>query len=337
MDAHNSILLAHGSGGKLTHELIKNLFLHNFSNPMLASLTDAALLEANGVKLAFTTDSYVVKPLFFAGGDIGELAVFGTVNDLSVMGAKPLFISCGLIIEQGLDYATLEKIVRSIQGAAKVAKVSVVTGDTKVVERGSADKLFINTSGVGLVEDGVSLSAERIEVGDRIVLSGTIGDHGIAVLSEREGFDFQSKIVSDCAPLNGLISKMLKASDRIKFMRDSTRGGLATTLNEIAAETGLGILIEEDNIPVREGVGSVCELLGLDPLYIANEGKVVAVVHPEDAELICRVMRGHELGCRAEIIGEVVAGSKGRVFMRTAIGGTRIVDMMVGDQLPRIC
>lgn len=337
MKAKEQILLAHGSGGKLTHELIENLFLRKFFNPILAPLADAALLEAKGVRLAFTTDSYVVKPLFFPGGDIGRLAVFGTVNDLSVVGAQPLFLSCSLIIEQGLDYATLERIVDSIQKAAQEAGVNVVTGDTKVVERGNVDRLYVNTSGVGLVADGVYLSVERIEVGDKIVLSGTIGDHGIAVLSEREGFGFHSEIASDCAPLNGLISRMLQASRRIKFMRDPTRGGLATTLNEIVAGADFGILIEEERIPVREEVKSICELLGLDPFYIANEGKVVAVVHPEDAEAVCQVMWGHELGHQAAVIGEVVAEPRGKVFLRTAIGGTRLVDMLVGDQLPRIC
>jgi len=331
------ISLSHGSGGRLMHELVKELFLRKFDNPILSKLTDAAILEARDKRLAFTTDSYVVRPLFFPGGDIGKLAICGTVNDLSVVGARPLFISCGLIIEEGLDYSTLELIAESMREAAELARVKVVTGDLKVVEKGSADKLFINTSGIGGIDDGIQLSTKRIEAGDRIIINGPIASHGVSVLSSREGFDFESRIESDLAPLNDLISTALCASDQIKFMRDPTRGGLATTLNEMASASEFGIMIEETDIPVDDDVKGVCELLGFDPLYIGNEGKVVIVVGPEDVEKVCECMRAHELGRNAQIIGEVVAGPKQKVCMKTLIGGTRIVDMLVGDQLPRIC
>ena len=287
--------------------------------------------------MAFTTDSYVVNPLFFPGGDIGKLSICGTVNDLAVMGAKPLFISCGLIMEEGLDYAVLEKVVKSMRQAAETAGVRIVTGDTKVVEKGNVDKLFINTSGIGLLDNEICLSPRGVEVGDKIILNGTIGDHGIAVLSERGDLDFQSGVISDCAPLYDLIAQVLKVSSRIRFMRDPTRGGLAATLNEIVKGPEWGILIEEANIPIKEEIKSIAELLGFDPLYIANEGKVVLIVAPEDAERVCRLMRGHELGRDSQIIGEIVAEPRGKVGMKTLVGGTRIVDMPVGEQLPRIC
>lgn len=331
------ISLSHGSGGRLMHELVEGLFLRKFDNPILSELTDAAILETRGKRIAFTTDSHVVRPLFFPGGDIGKLAICGTVNDLSVMGARPLFISCGLIIEEGLDYSTLEVIAESMKAAAELARVKVVTGDLKVVEKGSADKLFINTSGVGVLDDEISLSTKRIEVGDRIIINGPIASHGISVLSSREGFDFESRIESDLASLNDLISTALGTSNQIKFMRDPTRGGLATTLNEMVKGREFGVLIDEADIPIADDVKGVCELLGFDPLYIGNEGKVVIVVGAEDERRVLERMRAHEWGRGAQVIGEVVATPKQKVCMKTLIGGTRIVDMLVGDQLPRIC
>jgi hydrogenase expression/formation protein HypE len=337
MKETKKVLLAHGSGGKLSGELIREVFLAEFGNDILSELTDAAVLELKGTSLAFTTDSYVVNPLFFPGGNIGKLSICGTVNDLAVMGAKPLFISCGLIIEEGLDYPVLREVVESMRKAAETAAVTIVTGDTKVVEKGSADKLFINTSGVGLLENAICLSAKNIKRGDKVILSGTIGEHGLAVLGQRKNFDFQTEIISDCAPLHDLIARALKVSGKIKFMRDPTRGGLAATLNEIASASGWGILIEEKNIPVKEEVKALTELLGFDPLYIANEGKVVLVVGPEDAERVCEQMRGHKLGKGSRIIGEMVAGPRGKVGLKTLVGGTRIVDLPGGEQLPRIC
>lgn len=332
------ISLGHGSGGKLTHDLIKNLFLKKFSNPILAELTDAAIIELDKKRLAFTTDSYVVKPLFFPGGDIGKLAIFGTVNDLAVMGAKPLFISCGLIIEEGLDYATLEKVIDSIEEAKKIAGVEVVTGDTKVVEKGGADGLFVNTSGIGQILDGIELSVRNIKVGDKIILNGSLADHGISILSSREGFEFESDITSDCAPLNELTFKILAQFNKeIKFMRDPTRGGLATTLNEIVEGANFGIIIDEEKIPIREPVRAACELLGLDPLYIGNEGKIVVVVDGKKTESICELMREYPLGKESQIIGEITQTPKGKVCLKTAVGGRRVLDMLVTDQLPRIC
>ncbi|HID94891.1 MAG TPA: hydrogenase expression/formation protein HypE [Candidatus Latescibacteria bacterium] len=336
MKGDEKILLSHGSGGKLTHDLIRKFFLQRFLNPILLELTDSALVDG-APKLAFTTDSYVVKPLFFPGGDIGKLAVAGTVNDLAVMGAEPKYISCGFIIEEGHDMEPLCRIVDSMRRTAEAAGVLIVTGDTKVVGKDEADQLFINTSGIGFVDEGVRLSVNRVRVGDRIILSGSVGDHGIAVLSQRGGFEFEVNVKSDCAPLNGLISKVLAASDKVKFMRDPTRGGLATALNEIVGGREFGILIEEEKIPVKEGVRAVCELLGLDPLYLANEGKVVVVVASEDADQVLEAMRQDRLGKDAEIIGTVVEEPKGMVCLKTVISGTRIVDMLVADQLPRIC
>lgn len=337
MKETKKILLAHGSGGKLSGDLVREVFLANFDNDILSKLTDAAILELDGASLAFTTDSYVVDPLFFPGGDIGKLSICGTANDLAVMGAKPLFISSGLIMEEGLDYSVLERVVKSMRQAAETAGVKIVTGDTKVVEKGNVDKLFINTSGIGLLENEICLSPREVKVRDKIILNGTIGDHGIAVLSKRGDFGFQTEMVSDCAPLYDLIARVLKTSPKIRFMRDPTRGGLATTLNEIVKESELGILIEEENVPVKEEVKSIAELLGFDPLYIANEGKVMLIVAPEDAERVCRLMREHELGRDSQIIGEIVAEPRGKVGLKTLVGGTRIVDMPVGEQLPRIC
>ncbi len=328
--------MAHGSGGKLAHELIQKTFLIALSNPLLARLDDSAVLDCKG-RLAFTTDSYVVKPIFFPGGDIGKLAVCGTVNDLAMSGAAPLYLSLAFIIEEGLLRDDLTRILASIQATSKEASVQIVTGDTKVVDRGSADRLFVNTAGLGLIPDGVNISGSNARPGDKVILSGTIGDHGIAVLSQREGLSFSTQLRSDCAPLNGLVAEMIQASPRIHALRDPTRGGLATTLNEIAVQSRVSIRIEEDKIAVRDEVRGACEMLGLDPLYVANEGKLVAMVAPEDAEAVLEKMRRNAHGREASIIGEVQPDHPGRVIMKTRIGASRIVDMLVGDPLPRIC
>ena len=332
----DKILLTHGSGGKLAHELVERSFLQALSNPLLAKLDDSAIFDVSG-RLAFTTDSYVVSPIFFPGGDIGKLAVCGTVNDLAMVGAIPLYLSLSFIIEEGLSQKDLTKIVSSVQRAAEEAEVQVVTGDTKVVNRGSADKLFINTAGVGIIPAGVDISGWNAKPGDKVILSGTIGDHGIAVLSQREGLSFSTQLQSDCAPLGKLVAKMLQVSSQIHCLRDPTRGGLTTTLNELATQSKVGIKIEEDKIPVREEVHAACEMLGFDPLYVANEGKLVAIVAPEDAETVLNGMRQNTYGKDAVIIGEVRQEHPARVVMRTKIGATRIVDMLVGDLLPRIC
>jgi hydrogenase expression/formation protein HypE len=332
----DKILLAHGSGGKIAHELVKRVFVTALDNPLLSRLDDSAVADFNG-RLAFTTDSYVVSPIFFPGGDIGKLAVCGTVNDLSMSGAKPLYLSLAFIIEEGLPLSDLERIVTSIVKAASKADVVIATGDTKVVHRGSTDKLFINTAGIGIVPPGVDISGSNAKPGDKVLLSGTIGDHGIAVLSQREGLDFSTKLKSDCAPLNRLVTDMLKACRDIHSLRDPTRGGLATTLNELAQQSQVSIRIEEEAIPVREEVHAACEMLGLDPLYIANEGKLVAIVPAGDAAAVLKAMQANPRGRQACIIGEVRAGNPGRVVMQTRIGSSRIVDMLVGDPLPRIC
>ena len=330
------ILLAHGSGGKLAHDIIRNSFVSALENPVLSQLDDSAVIEAAG-RLAFTTDSYVVQPIFFPGGDIGKLAVCGTVNDLAMAGATPLYLSLAFIIEEGLPLNDLEKVVDSIKEATAEAGVTVITGDTKVVNRGTADKLFINTAGIGTIPAGLNVSGHNARPGDILILSGTVGDHGIAVLSQREGVKFTTKLKSDCAPLNGLVAEMLTVSDNIHCLRDPTRGGLATTLNEIAGQSGVSIRIYEDKIPVREEVASACEMLGLDPLYIANEGKLVVAVANEDAEKILKQMKKHRYGRDAAIIGEVKEEKPERVVMKTGLGTTRIIDMLVGEPLPRIC
>jgi hydrogenase expression/formation protein HypE len=332
----DKILLAHGSGGKLAHELIERGFLKALRNPLLAKLDDSAVFDFSG-RLAFTTDSYVVSPIFFPGGDIGKLAVCGTVNDLATSGAKPLYLSLSFILEEGFVQSELERIVDSIHRAAQEAGVEIVTGDTKVVPRGAADKLFINTAGVGVIPEGVDISGSRAQPGDKVLLSGAIGDHGIAVLSKREGLGFSTRLESDCAPLGGMVAEMLDASRDIHCLRDPTRGGLATTLNELAAQSKVSIRIEEEKIPVREEVLAACEMLGFDPLYVANEGKMVAVVAAGDADKVLEAMRGNRYGKEAAIIGEVGAEHPGRVVMKTCLGASRIVDMLVGDILPRIC
>ncbi len=332
----DKVLLAHGSGGKLAHEIIHNNFLSALDNPILNQLDDSAIINAEG-KLAFTTDSYVVQPIFFPGGDIGKLAICGTVNDLAMVGAKPLYLSLAFIIEEGLPIKDLRKIIASIKETADEAGVIIVTGDTKVVNRGSADRLFINTAGIGIIPPGVNISGHNAQPGDAVIINGTIGDHGIAVLSQREGLGFTTKLESDCSPLNGLVAEMLEVSNAIRCLRDPTRGGLASTLNELAEQSGVSIRIEEDKIPVREEVGSACEMLGLDPLHVANEGKLVAIVDAEDAEAIVARMQKNQYGRDAAIIGEVQEEHPGRVVMKTRLGTSRIVDMLVGEPLPRIC
>jgi len=331
------ILLAHGSGGELSHELVSSLFVKAFHNPFLDPLDDTAVVRVEGARIAFTTDSYVVTPLFFPGGDIGKLAVCGTVNDLSMSGARPLFLSAGFIIEEGFSLESLEKIVLSMKGAADLAGMQIVTGDTKVVNRGGADGIFINTAGIGLVPEGVNIGGSLARPGDRVILSGTIGDHGVAILSSREGLQFSTALQSDCAPLNGLVAGMLETSPKIHCLRDPTRGGLSSTLNELARQSKVGIWIDETRIPIKEEVRGACELLGFDPFILANEGKLVAIVAEEAAEAILQRMKAHPLGRGAALIGEVREEPGGKVLLRTSIGSTRILDMPVGEPLPRIC
>jgi len=330
------ILLAHGSGGKLSHDLLKKTVVSRFSNPFLDRMDDSAVVDVSG-RVAFTTDSYVVSPIFFAGGDIGRLAVCGTVNDLSMAGANPLYLSLSLILEEGFPLSDLEKIISSIQDTAEEAGVKIVTGDTKVVNRGMADKIFINTSGVGLVPNGVNVSGSNARPGDKIILSGTIGDHGIALLSQREGLEFQTTLKSDCAPLNTLVREILEASKNVHALRDPTRGGLASTLCEFAQSSDVGIRIEEEKIPMKNAVRAVCELMGFDPLYVANEGKVVVAVTREDTDKVLQKMQRNRYGGEASVIGEVVSEHPGRVVMKTPLGTSRIVEMLMGELLPRIC
>jgi hydrogenase expression/formation protein HypE len=330
------ILLAHGSGGRLMHGLIKELVLKEFNHPILKELADCARINYQE-PLAFTTDSFVVNPLFFPGGDIGKLALCGTVNDLVMLGALPEYLSLALIIEEGLDYKILEKIIHSISSHAKKAGASFVTGDIKVVEKGAADKIFINTSGIGRILNLKKLSVRNIEPGDKIIVSGEIAQHGLAVLARRKELDLGFNIKSDCCALNDLIIPVLKKSDAIKFMRDPTRGGLATTLNEIAQGRNLGIIVDERKIPVAGKVRAACELLGIDPLYVANEGKAVLVVKPHAAKKVLGLLRKHPLGRKAQIIGTMTREPKGSVVLNTVLGTQRIVDMLSGDPLPRIC
>jgi hydrogenase expression/formation protein HypE len=339
------VLLAHGSGGQLSHELVVRVFVRHFSNPALLQLDDAAVVDVPGrpspavPRLALTTDSYVVSPLFFPGGDIGKLAVCGTVNDLSMSGASPLWLSAGFILEEGLPLADLERIVASMAVTARSAGVQVVAGDTKVVDRGSADRLFINTAGVGLVPPGVEIAGDRALPGDIVILSGSIGDHGMTIMTQREGLQFDSPLESDCAPLQGLVAELLAAlpPGTLHCLRDPTRGGLATALNELAKRSDVGIEIEEGAVPVRDAVRGACELLGLDPLYVANEGKLAAIVAPDAAGTALEALRAHEYGKEASVIGRVTDAHAGRVVLRTVLGARRIVDMLVGEQLPRIC
>jgi hydrogenase expression/formation protein HypE len=331
------ITLAHGSGGRAMHELIEGLFLDYFPNPLLAALEDQAVFSVGSQRLAFTTDSYVVTPLFFPGGDIGRLAVCGTVNDLAMSGARPLYLSVGFILEEGFPLADLRRILESMRAAADEAGTQIVTGDTKVVARGGADKLFINTSGIGVIEHALTLSAAKARVGDKIILSGTMGDHGTTILIARGELDLDADLASDVAPLHSLVQTMLAASDGVRALRDPTRGGVATTLNEIALASNVCLQIDEPSLPIREEVKGACEILGLDPLYIGNEGKLLAVVAAEETERLLYDMRHHPQGRNASVIGEVRAEPAGIVSLRTTFGGTRIVDMLVGEQLPRIC
>ncbi|MDB6111382.1 MAG: hydrogenase expression/formation protein HypE [Pedosphaera sp.] len=334
---HQEIVLAHGSGGKLTQQLIQRMVLPHFKNELLNPLHDGAMFSVNGTKLAFSTDSFVVNPIFFPGGDIGELAINGTVNDLAMCGARPLHLSAAFILEEGLPMAEFWRVIQSMQRAARAAGVNLVTGDTKVVDRGKGDKIFINTSGIGIVEAGVNIHPQRAQVGDKIIINGPIAVHGIAIMSVREGLAFETEIASDTAPLNGLVQTMLAAAPDIHVLRDPTRGGITSTLSEIAEQACVGIRLEEASIPIGEDVKGACEILGLDPLYVANEGKLVAFVRPDDSGRVLSAMRDHPLGREAAIIGEVVADHHGYVTMKTRVGGNRVVDMLSGEQLPRIC
>jgi hydrogenase expression/formation protein HypE len=338
-----NILLAHGGGGKLTHQLIEKLFLPSFNNAQLESRHDGAVLNIGGQKLAFTTDSYVVKPLFFPGGDIGTLAINGTVNDLAMCGARPLYISIGMIIEEGLPVETLWRVVNSLKEAAIATGVKIVTGDTKVVDHGKGDGLFINSSGVGIIEHDLAISPLSIKPGDKIILNGDIGRHGVAIMASREGLAFESTIESDCAPLNEVVAKLFKDGIEVHCLRDLTRGGLATSLIEIAETSGLAINIEETAIPILEEVSGACEILGLDPLYVANEGRFVAIVPGHAAEKALAIMQKATPNQQCRIIGEVQkadqkkGGFAGMVTMKTKIGSSRLIDMLSGEQLPRIC
>lgn len=340
--SQGTITLAHGAGGKAMHDLIEQLFLRRFDNPLLRPLedqarVDLASLAAQGDRLALTTDSFVVDPLFFPGGDIGRLAVCGTVNDLAVGGAKPLFLTCGFIIEEGLEIGVLERIVASMRATSREAGIDLVAGDTKVVERGQADKLFINTTGIGVVRLGIDPAAVNARPGDRVIVSGPLGDHGIAILAARGQLDFATTLVSDCQPLAGLVAAMLHADPQIRAMRDITRGGLGTVLNEIARASKCWIEIDETSLPLRAEVRSAAELLGLDVLYLACEGALAAIVPPAAADRVLSVMRQHPHGQAAQIVGEVRARDSVGVTMRTAFGGKRAVDTLIGEQLPRIC
>ncbi|MCU0519199.1 MAG: hydrogenase expression/formation protein HypE [Anaerolineae bacterium] len=333
------VLLAHGSGGELSHELIQDVFVRAFANPLLNEMADSAILdELPEGRVALTTDSYVVQPLFFPGGDIGELAVCGTVNDLAVMGARPLYLTAGFILEEGLPIEDLERIVVSMATTAREAGVRIVTGDTKVVGRGAADGLFINTAGVGVIPPGLELGPQRLQPGDALLVNGTVGDHGLAVMIQREGLTFRSSLESDTAPLNALIEALLTGlPTQVHWMRDATRGGLATVLNEWAEAAGVGIELIEAQIPVREEVRAACEFLGLDPLYAANEGKVVIAVEGASTDRALAILREHPLGRDAAAIGTVTAAHRGRVTLETPYGARRIIQMLAGAQLPRIC
>ena len=333
----DTVTLAHGSGGSLTNQLINDLFRRYFDNPYLAEAHDAARLPATCGKLAFTTDSYVINPLVFPGGNIGKLAVCGTVNDLSMSGARPLYLSCGFIMEDGLPLSLLEEIVRSMAEAAREAGVQIVTGDTKVVNRGAADRLFINTAGIGEISPDIDICGSNAKPGDAVIVSGSLGDHGATILLEREQLGITGSLASDCAPLGGLVAAMLAVCPTIRVLRDPTRGGLATALNEIASQSRVGVELDETSIPVAAPVRGVCELLGLDPLYLANEGKLVAIVPADSAEKIVAAMKDHPYGKQAAIIGRVLDQPVSRLVMRTPYGSRRILDVMTSDPLPRIC
>ena len=331
------ITLSHGSGGKATQTLIEAVFLEAFSNPLLAPLEDGAVLEAHGGRLAFTCDSYVVSPLFFPGGDIGDLAVNGTVNDLAVSGARPLWLSAGFILEEGFPVADLERIVASMAAAAERAGVQVVTGDTKVVQRGKADGCYVNTAGVGVIERPGELGVATARPGDAVIVSGPIGEHGITIMLARGELDIESEVSSDTAPLNGLVERLLDAAPGVRGLRDATRGGVATICNEVARAAGVAVVVDEDAVPVRPDVRGACELLGIDPLYVACEGRLVAVVDGDQVDAALGALRSHPLGEGAAVIGRVRDDPPGLVLLKTSFGGTRIVDLLVGDPLPRIC
>ena len=335
-DAH--VTLSHGSGGKASHALLEALILPAFRNPLLDGSADAALIPSGRTeRIALTTDSYVVSPLFFPGGDIGKLAVHGTINDLAVSGARPIALSVALILEEGLDMEILRRVVESMAAAAAAAGVPIVTGDTKVVNRGKADGLFITTTGVGVVNDDVALSADKVRVGDVVLVSGYVGDHGMAVMLAREALELEADILSDSAPLHTLVADLLRAAPDTRVIKDPTRGGVGTTLNEIAARARIAISVEEERVPVRVAVRGACEILGLDPLHIANEGKLIAIVPPDQADAALAALKRNPFGTCAAIIGEVLAEPAGMVLLRTGIGGSRVLDMLVGDPLPRIC
>ena len=334
--------LSHGSGGKAMRDLIEDVFVAAFDNPQLTAMEDQAVfpfaeLASHGDRLAFTTDTFVVDPLFFPGGDIGTLAVAGTVNDLAMSGARPLYLSCAMVLEEGLSIEVLRRVVASMQRTAQLAGVTIVTGDTKVVERGAADKLFINTAGVGVVPTGVSISAANARVGDAVIINGTLGDHGTAIMIARNQLGVSCEVASDCQPLASLVAAMLAVCPEIHCLRDATRGGVATVLNEFAESSKVAIRIDEAALPLREEVRGACEILGLDPLYLANEGKLIAIVPGEHAAAVLAAMRANPAGTDAAIIGEVCAAPAGTVVLNTGFGGQRIVDMLVGEQLPRIC
>jgi hydrogenase expression/formation protein HypE len=331
------ILLAHGGGGKLMHNLIEKMIVPTFDNPLLQTQHDGAVFELGASKLAFTTDSYVVRPLFFPGGDIGMMAVHGTVNDLAMCGARPLYLSAGFILEEGLPMETLWQVVQSMQNAAEAAGVQIVTGDTKVVDNGSGDGIFINTSGVGIIEHRCAPSPANVRAGDAVILSGDIGRHGIAIMAVREGLEFETTIESDSAPVASLVLTLLEEGIEVHCLRDCTRGGLASSLVEIAQAAHVQIHLDESTIPVREDVQGACEILGLDPMYVANEGRFVAFVAPSDGERALSIMQSHPLGKEASLIGRVLEGTPGLVTMKSKIGANRIVDMLSGEQLPRIC
>lgn len=333
----DKIFLSHGSGGKQTNSLINNLFIKYFDNSVLREMNDAAQLTLQGNRIAFTTDSFVVNPIFFKGGNIGKMAVCGTVNDIAVSGAKPLYLTSAFIIEEGFEIEKLEEIVKAMAEEAEKAGVQIVAGDTKVVEKGSADGIFINTTGIGIIEKDIHIKASNAMPGDVVIVNGTLGDHGITIMCERNGLGFEGEIKSDCASLNGLIEVMLQTCSDIHVLRDATRGGLAAVLNEIAEASNVSIRLNEKSIPVNEEISGVCEFLGLEPLYIANEGKLCAFVPEKYAEEVLKVMKRHPLGVNSTIIGKVFEDSSNKVYIDTIVGGKRIVDMPSGQQLPRIC
>ena len=338
LEDHPTVTVAHGGGGKLSQALIERMFLPAFDNPALGALHDGAVLPLVGSRVAMTTDSFVVSPIVFPGGDIGSLAVHGTVNDLAMCGARPLGLSAAFILEEGLPMETLWRVVSSMRDAARAAGVSVVTGDTKVVDRGKGDGIFITTTGIGLVPEGIDIAPRRARPGDRVLVNGPIADHGIAIMSVREGLEFGTQVRSDSAALNGLVDRMLAAGgDGVHVLRDPTRGGVASALNEIATSAGVGIRLDDARIPVREEVRGACEILGLDPLYVANEGKCLAIVSPDVADAVLAAMRAHPLGADAAVIGEVVPDHPRKLVLRSRIGGLRVVDRLTGEQLPRIC